>query len=352
MIVGIPRETKEGEARVALGPREVAALVAQGNQVRVQAGSGESIGIPDASWTEAGARVVSGAIIWRSPLVVKVKELQQAELEALPSGGTIFSFHHLLGAPERTRALAARQVTALAFEAVRDSEGYPLLAPMSAIAGAMAVEMGVKHAWQGAASHVLVLGAGKAGMAAAHEAKARGLPVSVLTRSEASRDRAKAAGFPAGLASAQNVERFTLEADIVIGAAYVPGEPTPKLLPRSLVKRMKMGAVIVDVSIEEGGVAETSRPTTHAEPTYVEEGVAHYAVGNMPAAQPARASEALAQALLPYVQRLATSGIARALRDDASLRAGALLWKGRVNHAAIAAEAGLPYTALSEEDLA
>jgi alanine dehydrogenase len=236
---------------------------------------------------------------------------------------------------------------------VRDAAGgHPLLAPMSAIAGSLAAEAGMKHAWAGAASRLLVLGAGQAGMAAAREGRSRGMTVTVLTRSEASRDRAKEEGFQAGLASPQNVERFTLEADIVVGAAYVAGQPTPKLLPRDLVKRMKMGAVIVDVSIEEGGVAETSRPTTHEQPTFVEEGVAHYAVGNMPAAEPARASAALGNALLPFVQRLARNGIGRALRDDPALRAGVLLWKGRVTDEAIANEAGLPYTSLTDADLA
>jgi len=198
-----------------------------------------------------------------------------------------------------------------------------------------------------APAQVLVLGAGHAGLAAAEAARRLDAQVTVLTRSEASRDAARARLGPAvecALASPAAVERSALAADLVVGAVFVPGTPTPKLLPRALVRRMRRGAVIADVSIDAGGVAETSRPTTHAQPTYVEEGVVHYCVANIPAGDPAASAAALGEALLPFVRRLAARGIEAALREDAALRSAVVLWRGAVFHRGIAEEAGLPYT--------
>jgi alanine dehydrogenase len=215
---------------------------------------------------------------------------------------------------------------------VRDAHGgFPLLAPMSAIAGRMAIDVAARHLGR-APRRVVVLGAGHAGSAAADSARAAGAQVTVLRRSNA---------------TPEAVERAVLEADLVIGAVFVPASPTPKLLPRSLVRRMRPGAMIVDISIDAGGVAETSRPTTHADPVFVEEGVIHYAVANMPAAQPAESARALWSAALPFVQEMAARGIAGAVRDNEALRSGVLLWRGRVNHAGIAAEAGLPFQPLT-----
>ena len=347
MRIGVPRETKQGERRVALLPQAAGALAAAGHEVWVQAGAGEGIGCADIEYREAGARLVTAADAWGCDLVVKVKEVQEADLPHLPRGATIFSFHHLPREPERVRLLAARAVTAIAFEMVRDDAGaFPLLAPMSVIAGRMAVETGARLLGREPA-RVLVLGAGHAGLAAAREATRRGSPVLLLTRSERSRDAARAAGFEAGLASPATIEREALAADLVVGAVFLPGQPTPKLLPRALVRRMRRGAVIVDVSIDAGGVAETSRATTHADPAYVEEGVVHYAVGNMPAADPPAAAAAISVAALPYVRILAGAGIEAALRSHSALREATLLWRGRVTHAGIAAEAGLPWEPLT-----
>jgi alanine dehydrogenase len=189
---------------------------------------------------------------------------------------------------------------------------------------------------------VLVLGAGHAGLEAAKAARAAGAEAVVLSRT---------ASAAAQAATPQAIERHALDADLVVGAVFVSGAPTPRLLPRALVARMKRGAMIVDISIDAGGVAETSRPTTHANPVYVEEGVIHYCVANMPAADPRAGTAALSAAALPYVHVLAAGGIARAVRDHAALRSGVLLWRGRVNHRGIAEEAGLPYTPLSDIDL-
>ena len=332
MIVGVPRETKEGERRIALLPRAVAEITAAGHDVRFETRAGAGVGIADDAYRGARADIVVARDAWDADLIVKVKEVQDADLAAMPDGATIFSFHHLPGEPERTRALAAKGATAIAFEMVRDARGeYPLLAPMSRIAGRMAVE-------KFPARKVLVLGGGHDGTAAAVAAKRRGADVVVLTRATS---------------TPENIERHALEADLVIGAVFVAGQPTPKLLPRTLVRRMKPGAVIVDISIDAGGVAETSRPTTHADPTYVEDGVVHYCVPNIPAGDPPAASSALSEAVLLYVLDLAArDSVAAALMENRELRDGVLLWQGRVNHAGIAAEAGLPYTPLTDIDLA
>ncbi len=364
MRIGIPRETKEGERRVALDPAAVRTLVRAGNAVTVEAGAGSGVGHGDEGYRASGAKVGSAGEAWNAELVVKVKEVQDADLAALAPGVAIFGFQHLVGEPEMTRTLAARGVTALAFELVRDAAGgFPLLAPMSVIAGRLAVLAGAHHLMlaQGGngtllagapgaePARVLVLGAGHAGMNAAEVAQALGAHVVVLTRSGASRDRVRerfGERVQARLASPAEVEREALAADLVIGAVFVPGAPTPKLLSRGLVRRMKRGAVIVDVSIDAGGVAETSRPTTHADPTFVEEGVVHYCVPNMPAAVARAGAAALCAAVLPYVREISRLGLEGALASDAGLRAGIVLWKGGVVHPGIAAESGLPLARL------
>jgi alanine dehydrogenase len=263
--------------------------------------------------------------------------MQAADLAVAPRGVAVFCFHHLAGEPERTRILAAHGLTAIAFEAVRDAKGhFPLLAPMSVIAGRMAIEVAREHLGR-VPRTVLVLGAGSTGSSAAEAARRAGAEVTVLRRATA---------------TPEAIERHALEADLVVGAAFVAGEPTPKLLPRALVRRMKRGAMIVDVSIEEGGVSETSRRTTHEAPTYVEEGVIHYCVGNMPSARPREAAAALSEAALPYALDMGRFGIGGAVQQDAGLRAAILLWEGRAVHPGIAAEAALPYTVLTDLDLA
>lgn len=335
MRIGIPRESKEGERRVALLPDAAGALRAAGHELRVERGAGSGIGRGDDEYQVAGARITDAAAAWGADLVVKVKEIQPADLAWLAFGATIFSFHHLPREPERTRELARRGVTAIAFEMLQDDAGrFPLLAPMSVIAGRMAVEHAAR-ALGHAPSKVVVLGAGNAGLEAERAARAMGSRVVVLGRSGAAR-----------------IEAEVLDAELVVGAVFVAGQPTPKLLPRSLVRRMRRGAVIADISIDAGGVAETSRPTTHAEPTYVEEGVIHYCVPNIPAAAPEEAAAAISSAVLPYVRRIADAGIVESVRGDPHLKRAVLLWRGAVAHPDIAAEAGLPYTPVSDSVLA
>jgi alanine dehydrogenase len=347
--IGIARETKEGERRVALLPAHVSVLTAGGHEVCVERGAGAGIGVPDEAYRAAGARIVSAGEAWGADLVVKVKEVQPGEVALVKAGPALFGYQHLAGEPEMTRALAARGATAIAFELVRDERGgYPLLAPMSVIAGRMAVDAAARILGR-ELREVLVLGAGHAGLSAARAARDRGARVTVLTRSGTSRDAARRELGPAvdcGLATADAIERNALAADLVVGAVFIPGTPTPKLLPRALVARMRRGSVIADISIDAGGVAETSRPTTHAEPTFVEEGVVHYCVPNIPAADALSSAAALADALLPFVREIAARGIEGAVGENAALRAGVVLWRGHASHRGIAQEAGLPYTPL------
>jgi alanine dehydrogenase len=352
VIIGVPRETKEGERRVALLPAAVEEIVAAGHDVQVETHAGEGIGVADMAYRDAGATVVTAKDAWDADLVVKVKEMQPGDFSRATRGVAVFSYHHLTGAPHRIRGLAERAMTAIAWEIIRDARGrYPLLAPMSRIAGRMAVDVAAQALGR-LPAQVVVLGAGEASLAAARAAGKRGIPVTVLARSEAAREAARAAGFGAGDLSPGSLEKYALAADAVIGAVFTAGQPTPKLLSRDLVRRMKRGAIIVDISIEEGGLAETSRRTTHAEPTYLEEGVLHYCVGNMPAARPEEASKALSEAALPYVLDMARAGVGPALATSPELRSGLLVWQGRVADAALAAEAALPFAPPSELELA
>ncbi len=370
MRIGIPRETKEGERRVALDAAAVRALVQAGHAVAVESGAGSGVGHGDEDYARAGATLATAREAWDADLVVKVKEIQVADLPHVRPGAAVFGFQHLVGEPGMTRKLAARHLTAIAFELVRDGAGgFPLLAPMSVLAGRLAVLAGAHHLMQpqggngtlvaappgSTPARVLILGAGHAGLHAAEVARALGAAVTVLTRSPSSRDRVLerfGGTVSADLASAGEIDRHAVAADLVIGAVFVAGAPTPKLLPRSLVRRMKRGSVIVDISIDAGGVAETSRPTTHANPTFVEEGVIHYCVPNMPAAVARSGAAAICAAALPYVRALAARGIAAALQADAGLRSGVVLWKGGVVHPGIAAEAGLPTLSLDAAALA
>jgi alanine dehydrogenase len=370
MRIGVPRESKEGERRVALVPAAVAELARHGHEVRVAAAAGAGIGAGDDAYRDAGATIVAPADAWDAELVVKVKEIQPGEWESLRPGSTLFSFQHFVGDPALARAVADRRVTAIAYEMVRDDGGgFPLLAPMSVIAGRLAVQVGAQlltlpfggngtllAGFPGAEpARVLVLGGGHAGANAAEVAAAIGASVTVLTRSEATRDALWArfdGNVAVDIATPEAIAAESAQADLVVGAVFVPGAPTPKLLPRAVVARMKPGSVIVDISIDAGGVAETSRPTTHASPTFVAEGVVHYCVPNMPSAVAQTGAAALSAAALPYVSAMAGDGIAGALRKDPGLRAGVLLWGGRFTLEGIAAEARRPFAPLSDEDLA
>lgn len=348
MNVGVPRETKPGERRVGLDPEAAAALAREGVAVRVESQAGAGIGASDTDYATAGATIVDRGAAWACELVVKVKELQADEWTGVPRGTAVFSFQHLVGAPDAVRSLAAAGLTAIAFEMVRDAKGrFPLLAPMSALSGKLAIDAALAHGRE--VKRVLVLGAGNLGRAAARAALDRGLEVTLLCRRESTRaaiEREFGAHISAGLATTEAIAAAAISSDALVGAVFDAGSATPKLLSRALLARMKPGAILVDVCIEEGGIAETSRPTSHAQPTFVAEGVVHYAVGNMPAAVPGEASRALAAASVPYVRHMASRGVRAAVTEDPGLRSGVLLWEGRVTNSVLAREAGLPLEAL------
>jgi len=363
MIIGIPKEIKDGETRVGITPDGVKALVAQGHQVRIEtrAGGGVGVGFSDGDYRAAGAEIVATpAAAFDADIVVKVKEIQSGEWHHLKPGSTLFSFLHLPADAQMTRELLARRITGIAYETVSDRHGgLPILAPMSVISGQLAVLIGANlltlpsggngTLLAGSAivppGKVLVVGAGNVGAAAVRLAAAIGATVTVLAASERNlavlRDEL-GDKLATGLASVETISRLAPQADLVIGAVNIRGRLTPKLLLRDAVRAMRPGSVIVDVCIDGGGIAQTSRPTTLAAPTFVAEGVIHYCVPNMPAAVARSATLALVQAALPSLIALADKGILRALREDDALAAGLQMCNGNITHPVVAQALALP----------
>ncbi len=353
MHIGIPRETKDHEYRVALTPEGARRLVEAGHAVSLEAGAGAAVGYADTAYRAAGASLVDAAGAWSADLVVKVKEPQPDEIAHLRDGQLLFCYLHLAAAPQLARDLMARGVTAIAYETVSDAAGrLPLLAPMSDIAGRLAPQMGAlglhkMHGGNGkligglpgvAPAHVVVLGAGVVGLGAARVAAGLGARVTLLDRLA---DKLAHAEILSGarvftrFSSPETIAACLADADVVVGAAQIPGRHAPRLIPLDLLRRMPQGSVLVDVSIDQGGVAETSRPTTHSAPFFVAEGVVHYCVTNMPGAVARTATEALTHATLPYVLALAGHGLA-ALARDPGLKAGLHVQAGRIAHAGLA----------------
>ena len=361
MIIGIPKEIKDGETRVGITPDGVKALVAQGHQVRIETRAGEGAGFSDGHYRAAGAEIVATpAAAFDADIAVKVKEIQTGEWRHLKPGSTLFSFLHLPADVEMTRELLARRITGIAFETVSDRhDGLPILAPMSVIAGQLAVLIGANLLTLPAGGNgtllagsvivppgkVLVVGAGNVGAAAVRLAAAIGASVTVLASSERNlaplRDEL-GDRIATGLATVETISRLALKSDLVIGAVNTPGRLAPKLLLRDAVRAMRPGSVIVDVCIDGGGIAQTSHPTTHSAPTFVAEGVIHYCVPNMPAAVPRSATLALTQAALPYLLALAGKGMLRALREDDALAAGLQMCNGNITHPVVAQALGVP----------
>lgn len=369
MRVGVPREIKKHEYRVALTPPGVQALVQAGHMVLVEAGAGEASGFPDEAYARSGAEIVPSAreVFARADLVVKVKEPLPPEYDLLRPGQVLFTYLHLAAEPELTRALLARGVTAVAYETVQLPDGrLPLLTPMSEIAGRMAVQVGahfLEHPQGGRGvllagvpgvppADVVILGGGVVGTNAARMAVGLGARVTVL---DVNPDRLRAlddlfGGQVTTLMSNQaNIAAAVRRADLLIGAVLIPGARAPHLVSEEMVRTMKRGAVIVDVAIDQGGsVATCDRVTTHEEPVYVRHGVLHYAVANMPGAVPRTATFALTNATLPYVLRLADKGFPAAVSQDGALARGVNTVAGHVTHRAVAEAHGLPYTPLEQ----
>jgi alanine dehydrogenase len=365
MRIGVPREIKTHEYRVGLTPGSVRELVHHGHAVVVEAGAGEGIGCSDAAYTAAGATVAGSAaeVFAAAELIVKVKEPQPAEFALLRDGQLLFTYLHLAPDRRQTEALAASGCIAIAYETVTDTYGrLPLLAPMSEVAGRMSVQVGAHclEKEQGGAgvllggvpgvapARVTVLGGGVVGSNAARVAVGMGAVVVVLDKALprlAQIDEASGGRIHTAYATMERIEQHVLEADLVIGAVLVPGAAAPRLVSRALLSGMRKGSVVVDVAIDQGGCFETSRPTTHAAPTFVEEGVVHYCVTNMPGAVARTSAFALNNATLPFVMALADKGHMAALGENAYFRAGLNIHRGRVTHAAVAHALGLPFTA-------
>lgn len=359
MRIGVPKEVKVHEHRVGLSPDSAAELAALGAEVVVEAGAGAGVGFSDRDYREAGAQVGTVEDAFAAELIIKVKEPLLDECARLRPEQILFTYLHLAANEPLTQALLRSGATAIAYETVQDAGGVlPLLRPMSEVAGRMSVQVGA-YALQKASggrgvllggvpgvapAKVVILGGGVAGAQAAHMAIGLQADVSILDKSvnrlgvlsEQFAGRARML-----MASPQTVRQEVLAADLVIGAVLVPGAAAPKLVSRDLVRQMQEGAVMVDIAIDQGGCFETSRPTTHDDPTYVEEGVVHYCVTNMPGALARTATLALNNVTLPYVKALAEGGWRRAFKEDAGFAAGLNVHNGEVCHPKVAESLGL-----------
>jgi alanine dehydrogenase len=366
MRIGVPRERKDQEHRVGMVPDGARALVGAGHAVLVERGAGEGSGFPDAEYAAAGARLCGAAEVWgESELVVKVKDPQASEIAQLRPGQGLFCYLHLAAAPEVTVGLRESGAIAIAYETVRSADGsFPVLAPMSEVAGRLAVQIGVtllqrdrggKGLLLGGVpgvprGRVTVVGAGTVGINAVRVANALGAEVDVLDvdlrrltylydifRGEVSTLYSNPA----------NVERSVEASDLVIGGVYLAGRRAPRIVSEAMVRRMQEGSVIVDVAVDQGGCVETIRPTTHSAPTYVAHGVIHYGVTNMPGAVPRTSTFALTNTTLPYVLAMAQLGVEKAVRSDPALAHGANVWRGDVVCRGVAESLGLPWRPLA-----
>lgn len=364
MRVGVPREIKNHEYRVGLTPASVRELHAHGHEIFVEQGAGLGIGAADEAYCEAGARILRTAaeIFVTAEMIVKVKEPQPVECSMLQPGQILFTYLHLAPDPALAKALLTSKSICIAYETVTAADGsLPLLAPMSEVAGRMSIQAGA-HCLEKAAGgrgvllsgvpgvepgKVVILGGGIVGSNAALVAAGMGADVTVLDRSPAVLRRL-AAQFGTRIktvhANREAVETAVCAADLVIGAVLIPGAAAPKLVSHALLSRMKAGAVIVDVAIDQGGCCETSHATTHANPTYVIDGVVHYCVANMPGAVARTSTYALNAATLPFVLALADKGWQQALREDLHLRHGLNVCDGKLCCQAVAEALALPYT--------
>jgi alanine dehydrogenase len=366
MKIGCPKEVKVHEYRVGLVPAGVRELVADGHEVYVQTQAGAGIGIDDAAYVAAGAKILPDArtVFETVDMVVKVKEPQAGECAMLRDGQVLFTYLHLAADAEQAAALVKSGCTAIAYETVTAPDGsLPLLTPMSEVAGRMSIQVGataLQKAYGGFGvllggvpgvqpAKVVILGGGVSGTNAAQMAVGMGAQVTVVDRS-LKRLRELDVQFGNAIYTAystmETIEKLVIQADLVIGAVLVAGAAAPKLVTRDMVARMEKGGVLVDISIDQGGCFETSRPTTHAEPTYAVDGVIHYCVTNMPGAVPRTSTFALTNATLPYVKALANLGWRQALKRDPGFARGLNVHAGQVTHKAVAQDLGYAYTAV------
>ena len=363
MRIGVPKEIKDHEFRIGLTPAGVRALCEAGHEVSVETHAGDAIGFHDTHYREAGAAIVASAQeAYASDLVIKVKEPQASEIPLLHENLTLFCYLHLAASRELTEQLMHSKAACIAYETVLDAQGtLPLLTPMSAVAGRLSIQMGawaltMANGGSGvllsgvpgvAPGRVTILGGGVVGANAARIALGMGADVTVLDRDPVRLQHLEGlfgAQLKTRYSEADAIESCVRKSDLVIGAVLLPGKHAPKLISRALIQSMRPGSVLVDVAIDQGGCATTSRPTTHSNPLYTEEGVVHYCVTNMPAATARTSTQALTHATLPYLLALANQGVKQALLNDAGLRSGLNICAGKVTHAQLAEDLGLPYT--------
>jgi alanine dehydrogenase len=368
MKVGVPKEVKEEEYRVAITPAGVREMVEHGHEVLIEAGAGEGSAIADADYEAQGAAIAAGAeaVFGEAEMILHVKELQPPEIEMLGPGQLLFTYLHLAPDPEQTRGLCASGAICVAYETVEDERGnLPLLAPMSEIAGKIATQAGafmLEKPLGGrgillagvpgvAAANVMIIGGGVVGMNAAFIAIGMEADVFVY---DTSIDRLRELDVifngrcSTVFSSVLSVEEMLPRVDLVIGAVLVPGALAPKVIRREQLRLMKPGAVLVDVAIDQGGCFETSEPTTHSEPTFELDGITHYCVANMPGAVPITSTHALTNATMPYAVALADHGVEEAIRRDPGLRLGVNVAHGKVTHPAVAEGVGMDYVAVEE----
>ena len=367
MIIGVPKEIKDHEARVGVTPAGAKALTEAGHTVLVETQAGEQSGFPDAEYQNAGAEMVGEAgYVWgKSEMIVKVKEPTEKEYGFFREGLVLFTYLHLAPVRELTDKLLESKVIGIAYETVRDRERtLPLLTPMSEVAGRMSVQVGATYLEKERGgrgillggvpgvppAHVCILGGGIVGTTAARIALGFGAKVTLVDLN-LNRLRQLDDIFNGRLytlaSNSYNVAQATREADLVIGGVLIPGTTAPKIVTRAMVSQMKKGAVIVDVAIDQGGCVETARPTSHSDPSYVVDGVVHYCVTNMPGAVPNTSTLALTNSTFPYLLRLANHGAREALKQDAGLAEGLNTWMGTLTHRGVAESQERPWTAAS-----
>ncbi len=368
MLVGVPKEVKNHEYRVGLVPSSVRELVHHGHKVMVETKAGEGIGFTDADYQAAGAEISPDAasIFAKAEMIVKVKEPQPAEYERLREGQLLFTYLHLAPDLEQTKGLLGSGCIAVAYETVTNARGgLPLLAPMSEVAGRMSVQVGAHclEKEQGgsgmllggvpgvAAAKVVIIGGGVAGTNAARMAMGMEAHVTVIDRNL---ERLYELDLQFGpmlntiYSTVDAIERHAIGADLVIGSVLVPGAAAPKLVTREMVREMRPGSALVDIAIDQGGCFETSRGTTHSDPTFIEEGCVHYCVTNMPGAVARTSTFALNNATLPFTLALANKGYRKALADDPHLKAGLNVAGGKVTYKAVAEAHGMDYVPAEE----
>ena len=363
MRIGLPKEIKNREYRVGLTPASVRELTNHGHSVLVETGAGNGIGMDDEKYVAAGAQIAPDAasVFAQTDMIVKVKEPQPAECAMLRPEQILFTYLHLAPDPQQTEALLRSGATCIAYETITSPRGgLPLLAPMSEVAGRMSVQAAAAHLEKSrggmgilmggvpgvAAAQVVVLGAGVVGTNAVQMAVGMGARVTVLDKCiERLRELDLVFGnrIQTRYSSAASVEEAVLKADVIIGSVLIPGAAAPKLVTREHISRLRPGAVVVDVAIDQGGCFETSHPTTHDDPTFVVDDVVHYCVANMPGAVPRTSTFALNNATIGYTLALANKGWKQAMRDDAHLRNGLNVCQGKVTHEAVAKALNLDY---------